>query len=158
MRKYFLITIFSLILVLLEESFAGEFLGAALNPNLILALSFAFLFADDRRASLYSALIGGLWLDLMGVGIVGLSSFMLVLLLILASWIRNALFKGVWVQVVVIVCSTMLFKLIMNYPQMNYSWKLVVAGILTSLISLIFYWGLSRTRQRFLSFEFRIRA
>ena len=158
MRKYLLITILGLVLTLLQESFTWEFFGAAINPNLILAMCFAFLLADDRRGALYSAFIGGLWLDLTGVGIVGLSSFVLVLLLVIASWIRNTLFKGVWIQVTVIICSTILFKLIMSYPQLVYSWKLFAAGTLTTLTSLAIYWVLDHTRQRYLSFEFRIRA
>lgn len=158
MRKYLLITIFILLTVLIQDSFSLEFLGPALNPNLVLALSFAFLLVEDRQSALYSAFIGGLWIDLLGVGIVGLSSFIFVLMIIIASWVRRRLISGLWVQMVLITVFTGIYKLIVNYPNFNYSWSLVLSGLLTLLIMNLVHIVLSRYKTRYLSFEFRIKA
>lgn len=158
MRKYLLITTLNLILVLVQGSFIWEFFGSLLNPNLIIALCFAFLLIDDHQAAMFSAFIGGLWLDLAGTGVIGLSSVVLLVLVSSAMWIRRTLFKGAWVQGALIIGSTIMFKLILNYPDLFYSWMLLIAGGLTCLFSFIFYLVLGRTKQRYLSFEFRIRA
>jgi len=158
MRKYLFITVLNLIIILIQESFSWEFFGNALNPNFIIAICFAFIIIDDHQGALYSAFIGGLWLDLAGVGVVGLSSFTLVFLLALAIWVKRVLFKGTWFQVLMVIASTIIFKLVMNYPDLTYSWKLFFSGLLGALVSLGFYLILSKTRRRYLSFEYRIKA
>jgi len=158
MRKYLFITIINLVIVLLQESFSWEFFGQAMNPNFIVAISFAFLMIDDHRGALFSAFIGGFWLDLVGVGIVGLSSFFLVLLLAIALWIKKSTVKAMWFQALLIIGATIIFKLVISYPELNYSWQLFLSGVLSSIISLGFYYILSRTKHRYLSFEFRIKA
>ncbi len=158
MRKYVLITIFSLVVVLIQESFSWEFFGQAINPSIVIAICFAFLMVDDHLGALFSALIGGLWLDLVGVGIVGVSSFALVILLALAVWVKNSMLRAIWVQAVLVIGVTIIFKLIISYPELTYSWKVFFSGVLSSIISLGFHYILSRTKHRYLSFEFRIKA
>jgi len=158
MKKYLFITIFNLVAVLLQESFSWEFFGQAINPSFIVAISFAFLMVDDHPGAMFSAFIGGLWLDLVGVGIVGMSTFALVLLLVLAMWIKKSMVEAAWFQAILIIGATIIFKLVISYPELTYSWKLFFSGILTSMISLGFHYILSRTKHRYLSFEFRIKA
>ncbi len=158
MRKYLFITIINLVIILLQESFSWEFFGQTMNPSFIIAISFAFLMIDDHPGALFSAFIGGLWLDLVGVGIVGLSSFALVLLLAVSLWIKKSMVGAIWFQATLIVGATIIFKLIISYPELIYSWKLFFSAVLSSIISLGFYYILSRTKHRYLSFEFRIKA
>jgi|GEM_PF-4521276 len=158
MRKYLFITITTLILVLIQDSFLWEFLGTEFNPSLIIALCFALIFCDDSAGALFCALVGGLWLDLMGVGIVGLSSFLLLLLLLAAMWIRRSLLRGVWIQILLVIIITIVFKIAMNYPEAIFSWRLLFSGLLNFLIAMLIHYIIGRTRQKYLSFEFRIRA
>jgi len=158
MRKNLVIMFVCLIFVIFQESFLLEFFGAALNPNLIIALCFTFIFIDDIDSAMFTALIGGLFLDFLGVSIVGLSSLILILLLVISRWMKKTVFRGIWVQIGLIIGSTIIFKLLMGYPGLVYSNKILFSGFLNSAISLVFYLILSKIRQRYLSTEYRIKA
>ena len=158
MRKNIAIIIICLVFVIFQESFMLEFFGSALNPNLIIALSFSFIFIDDYDPALFTALIGGLLLDFLRVGIVGLSSFLIILLLVFSRWIKKTIFRGVWIQIVMIIVSTIVFKLVINYPDVIYSGKILFSGLLNSTVSSLIFLILNRIRQRYLSIEYRIKA
>lgn len=158
MRKNIAIIFICLMFVIFQESFMLEFFGSALNPNLIIALSFSFIFVDDYKTAFYAALIGGLFLDFLGVGIVGLSSFILILLLVISRWVKKTMFRGIGMQMVLVVVSTIVFKMVMNFPDMVYSGKILFSGVLNSIMSLLVYMVLKRMGERYLSTEYRIKA
>jgi len=158
MRKNIIITFVCLVFVIFQESFMLEFFGSALNPNLIIALAFSFMFIDDTKRAMFTALIGGLFLDFLGVSIVGLSSFILIVSLGFTAWTKKTVFRGVWTQVVLVIVSTVVFKLLMGYPDIVYSGKLLASGVLNAAISLVFFLVLNKSRQRYLSVEYRIKA
>ena len=95
MKKALLLLFINLILVLLQISFFGELLPSVYVPNLILSFSFAILFADLSDASYMSAFIGGLMLDLLTFGIIGVSSLTFVGFLFLFSFVRRYVSKNV---------------------------------------------------------------
>ena len=158
MRKSIIILILSLIFVIFQESFLLEFFGNALNPNLVISLCFGFMLIDDYHDALFTAFIGGLFYDFLGVGIVGLTSFILIVFLATSRWVRKTIFRGAWVQMIFIIVTTVFFKVVMTYPDFDYSSKILASGVVNALISLIFYVVLEKIRKRFLSTEYRIKA
>ncbi|MFC1756054.1 hypothetical protein ACFLZK_01560 [Patescibacteria group bacterium] len=158
MRKSIAIIIICLVFVIFQESFMLEFFGGAINPNLIIALAFSFMFIDDYRTAMFTALVGGIFLDFLGVGIIGLSSFLLILFLLFSRWIKKTIFRGIWIQIVMIIVSTIVFKLVINYPDMIYSGKILFSGLINSIISSLIFLVLNKIRQRYLSIEYRIKA
>ncbi len=158
MSKNITILIICLALAIFQESFLLEFFGAALNPNLIIGLCFAFIFIDDYESALFTALMGGLFLDFLGTSIVGLSSLVLILLLLASKWVKRSVFRGIGFQVGLIIISTIVFKVVLGYPEFAYSSPIFFSGILNSAFSWVTYLVLKRSKQRYLSTEYRIKA
>jgi len=158
MRKNITILILSLILVIFQESFLLEFFGGALNPNLIIALCFGFMFNEEYDTALFAALIGGLFLDFLSVGIVGMTSIAIIVCLVLSQWVKRTIFMGAWVHIVFVIASTVFYKVIMSYPDFDYNGKILISCIINLVLSLGFYAILRRFKNRFLSTEYRIKS
>lgn len=158
MRKYFIIFIINLIIIFLQESFLVELFGPFLNPNLIIGLGYAFLLSGDDDLALFSLLVGGIILDLLGTGIIGLSSLVLVLLMLISFQVRKTIFRGILNQIIFIVISVVIYKMLSSYPPLIYNFRLVVSGAISAVIAVIVSQILIKFKERYLSFEFRIRA
>jgi hypothetical protein len=158
MRKYFLIFIVNLILIFLQESFLSEIFGPFLNPSLVISLGYAFLLSEDDDLALFSLLVGGLILDLLGTGIIGLSSVVLVFLLLISFQVRKTIFRGVLTQIVFIIITTVIFKMISGYPPLVYNFKLILSGVANAALAVFAAQILTRFKKRYLSLEFRIKA
>ena len=158
MRNHFFVSIVILVLVLVQESFLLEFFGSYLNPSLVIALAYGLLLTDDESLALYSGFFGGLMLDMVGVGLVGLSSLVLVVLLLVAIFIRKTVFRGFGYQLLMIVLTNVIYVLVLNFPNLGFSSGLLFSGALSGLIALAFSLVVRRMRKRYLSSEYRIRA
>lgn len=158
MRKNIGILFTCLIFVIVQESFLFEFFGASLNPNLIIAFCFSFMLMDDYEGALFTAFMGGLFHDFLGVGIVGLSSMILVLALVFSQWVKKTIFRGMWVQALFIVGFTVVYKLLVSLPDINYSFKVLMSGFLNVGLSLLLFSMLKKFKVSFLSTEYRIKA
>ena len=158
MRKYIVIAIINIILIFLEESFFYELFGAELNPNLVIALSFALIIVKEDELALYAALIGGFFLDLLGAGIIGLSSLTLILLMQISMKVGKTIYRGLITQLIFIVITTIVYKILMNYPPLYYNKTLFFSGVMTASLSVLISQALARFKKRYLSTEFRIKA
>ena len=158
MRKNLGILLISLIFVIFQESFMLEFFGSALNPNLIVCVCFAFMLIDDYDGALFTAFMGGLFYDLLGVGVVGLASFILILFLAASQWVKKTVLRGAWVQILFIILATVFFKTALAYPDFVYNTGILVSGVINVFISILFYGLLIKIKNRFLSTEYRIKA
>jgi rod shape-determining protein MreD len=158
MRKYFIVTIVNIILIFLQESFLVELFGVAFNPNLVIALGFSLVLVDEDDLALFSVLIGGLFLDLLSTGIIGLSSLVLVLLLYMAIQARKTIYRGVFTQLIFVVITAIIYKILANYPPIVYERTLFYSGIYTSVLVLFLRQILLKFKKRYLSSEFRIKA
>ena len=140
MTKRFL-TVFIVIFVLsiLQTSFLNELLGTIYNPNIVLALAFALLLADQFDLSMFAGLTGGFLIDLTGFGVIGTSSFSLVLLLLIAHLIRRYVFKSFMLQIFVFFGLGLLLKLISFEKESGFWESNLVAVSITILVTLIFY-------------------
>ena len=158
MKKLLIILFANLALLLFQESFTFELFGSSLNPNLIAALGFAFLFADDDSNATKSIFIGSILLDLIGVGVVGLTLVFYIVIFQLAIYVRNFIFKGVGTPLVFLLISTILYKMAVENLRWELDFRFVLSAVITLMISFVFYLVINRFRQRFISSEYRIRA
>jgi len=138
MKKALLLLFINLILVLLQISFFGELLPSVYVPNLILSFSFAILFADLSDASYMSAFIGGLMLDLLTFGIIGVSSLTFVGFLFLFSFVRRYVSKNVLTNSLgVVVLQSIYVWFILGFKAIGIS-KLLISGVVTLLAVFMF--------------------
>ncbi len=139
MKHYIFITLINIILVMIQISFFYRLFGRSLNPNLITALAFSLFFWGAYDKALFSALIGGIFLDLMGFGTVGLSAIILITCLLLAFYIKKYMFKGWTTQILNLFIASAIYSVLIGFHNFSFDIKTVFSGLLTVAISLIFY-------------------
>lgn len=138
MKKYLSLILITLFLAILQNSFLLELLGSELNPNLVLALAFAFVIPGNKNSAFFIAFMGGLFLDFLGAGIIGLSSLVLVSAVLLSSYIKNYLIKGnVSFSITLIFFS--LISSSTQFGQLVINFKTLVSAALTLVFSFILY-------------------
>lgn len=158
MKNLILIIFINILLVLFQESFFLEIFGSELNINFVLALGFSFFFANQESDALKSLLVGGLIIDLISTNIVGITSTIFILIMLIASFIKRNIFNGLGIQVLVLILSVVIYKFIMNFQNFSFSLNILTSGLLTFIVSFCLYLLISKLKNRFLSSEFRIRA
>lgn len=158
MRKATVLIILNLILVIIQESFFLELFGPSLNISLILALAFGYFLSNQEKEALDSALFGGLVIDLVNPNIIGLSSLLFVVLLLIAGVIKRYFFKGFGFQLVVVVLSVCIYKLVISYPKIHFAQELVISGIMTFILSFMLHLLINKITHKFKSIEYRIRS
>jgi rod shape-determining protein MreD len=138
-KNYLVITIFLFILVLFQTSFFSEIFGRFLNPNLVIALVFAYLVMDKAQEAFFSAFVGGLLLDISGNTIVGLSSLILVSIIIFTLLAKKLVQKGGILLTVILLIAFPVYTMIINYPNYIISLGLLIGALSTLLTGYIFY-------------------
>lgn len=138
MKRFFVLLIINIVLVMLQNSFFAELFGANSNPNLVLAFAFGLFFLDREDFYLMSGFLGGVLLDLFGFSIVGLSALVITGTLILFSYIRRYLFKG-WLSNIVLVFVAQITYIALLSGSMSVTKPTFFSGISTMLISVVFY-------------------
>ncbi|MBT6401785.1 hypothetical protein HN803_08290 [candidate division WWE3 bacterium] len=147
MKKNLTVTFINIILVLIQGSFLRELMGPEIAPNLVIAFAYSLLFMGFEDISLTSIFMGGLFLDLFGFNIVGLSPLVLTGSLILFKYVKKYLFRGWLSNIVIVFLAELIYSfVIFGFSQGLFStWR----GALSTLIfSLIFY----MLNQRFKNF------
>lgn len=141
MKKILYLFLINLVLVLFQTSFFSEIFGINLNPNLILAFGFAFMFVNQEEEGRTSLLIGGILLDLLSFSTVGLSSLTMLVLFELSILVRKYLARGILTQLLVIFVSTILYSVTtgIKYPHLAEYAPLLWLSFFTTLFSLVFY-------------------
>lgn len=140
MKHYILIILINIILAIVQVSFFYRLFGRTLNPNLIAAFAFSFFFWGIYDKGFFSALIGGIFLDLMGFSSVGLSALILIMGLLLAFYIKKYIFKGWTTQILSLFITTISYSSLLGFPNFYFDLKTVISALITVVISLIFYW------------------
>ncbi len=157
MKKYLPIILIVLFLAILQSSFFLELLGSELNPNLVLALAFAFVIPGNKNTAFFIAFTGGIFLDLLGAGVIGLSSLVLVSSVLFSSFAKNYLTKGNFPFSVTLI----FFSLASSSVQLGYlaiNFKSLFSAILTLAISFILYWLFTRFSNLVEKSEYKIKT
>ena len=147
MKHYIFIILINIILGTLQISFFYRIFGGSLNPNLVAAFAFSLFFSgalafQAKRAerAYLSALVGGIFLDLMGFGTVGASSFILITCLLLAFYVKKYIFKGWATQILSLFITSIVYTVAIGLPNFYFDPKIIFSSIVTVVISVIFYW------------------
>jgi len=151
MKKVLFLTLVNLILIIFQDYFFIEFFGAGLIPNFVLSLSFAFLVLDLGEAALTSALLGGLIIDLFGIGIIGQNTLIFVLIILIANLLRTYISKMLILQIILLIIATVIYK-------GSLSFAVVYSGFLNVLLMFVFITLIKKVTRKFLSTTYRIKA
>ena len=124
---------------IVQISFFYRLFGRSLNPNLVAALAFALFFWGAYDKASFSALVGGVFLDLMGFGTVGLSFLILITCLLLAFYVKKYVFKGWVTQILSLFTTVVVYSVLMGFPNFYFDIKTVFSGLITVFMAFIFY-------------------
>lgn len=137
-KKHLLLTFTLVILGLFQTSFLFELFGEV-NPNIILALVFAFLYASKTEDALFSAFVGGLIIDLMTSNILGISSLALVVFTLAAGLVRKYAASNMFSQSIMCISTALLYSVVTNFNvKLNFS-GVLFSSTLTLLVSIVIY-------------------
>lgn len=136
MRKFLILLIINIFLVLVQGSFLRELVGPALTPNLIIAFAFSLFFAEREDLALISAFMGGLLLDLLGFSIVGISPLLIIAGLIFYKFVKQYLFKGWFTNVALVFLTQIMYVNILSGFSQPKS-ELIYTGLSTLVFSIL---------------------
>lgn len=105
--KYIFLSLLIALVVLAQASFLPP-LG--INLNLLLILSLSILFLGFANGAYYSAFVGGLLLDLLSSGFLGISSLLMLLIVAAVGMARKALGVGFWTLIPVTFVGAVVFR------------------------------------------------
>ena len=142
--KFFAITLF---LSLLQTNFLNILLKFPV-PVLIFTFSLALLSLDGLERAYFSAFVGGLFLDLLGDGLLGPSSAFLVLFLLLVFFIKKYIFDSLFLYVFACIVFSLVWEFLFFPKTLHIQWVFMFFNLLTFAL---FYYLLKR-------FEFSKRA
>lgn len=139
MKRVIFLIFINIVLVLFQSSMFSELFGVASNPNLVLAFAFALYFLDLDDMGIISAFIGGIWLDLFGFSIVGISSVTMVGSLLFFIYVKRYLFRGFASNIVSVIVSQSVYLLFLNGNVLNFS-QYLKSGFYTTLSAIVIYY------------------
>jgi len=138
-KNFFVLLMINLMLGLLQINVFPEFVGKTFYINFIFSLGFALLLLDRTQDAYVSTLIGGLIVDMLGVDIIGLSTFIMLLLLVSTFYASRLFFRGKSFKMLLILIANMLFNFIVLHPHFSFNGQLFVSGILNLVVVFITY-------------------
>lgn len=112
-----------------------------LMPHLVLALVMATALSGDWQSSLFSATLGGLWLDMVSGSLIGLQLILLALVAYSISLLNRQVFQqpGYAVALFLFWVMASLFELIVNLVVGQLTWQFILTALLTALLATAFY-------------------
>lgn len=138
-KNFLFLLLINLILGLLQVNVFPEIVGNFLYVNFIFSLGFALLLLDRTQDAYMSILLGGLIVDLLGVDIIGLSTFVMMLLLVLTFYISRFFFRGRAFKMLLIFTSNVIFNFFVLQPHFSFNGQLFVSGTLNLIVVFITY-------------------
>lgn len=139
-----LINIFS---VIIQTSFLQEFFGNKINPNLVAIIVFAMLLKGSITSAYLSAIVGGLFLDLVSGGIVGLSAFLFTLFVWLYSQLHSFYLRNMFARLFFATTCFYFFKLLITRSLVFDGW-LIVGSLFTAALGQLFSLFLEQSSDR----------
>jgi hypothetical protein len=133
MRKTHLLVLLNIFLIIVQTSFLYEIFGAKMNPNLLAATVFALVLIGDTTSAYLSALIGGLFLDIISGGVIGLGAFILTLFVMLHSYLYSFYLRNVFIGVVFATLCFYAYRLLLSRDFIFDGW-LLAGSLLTAVI------------------------
>lgn len=136
MKQFMYIILINALAGIFQLSFFNRLFGGHIaNPNLILALAFSLFFLGMYERAYFSALFGGLLLDLMSFNTVGLSSLILIFCLISSYLVKKYIFKGWVMQVLSLLITYFIYQGLVESLDI----KMLFGAFFTLVFGLLFY-------------------
>lgn len=135
--KFFAIT---LLLGLLQTNFFDILLKFPV-PIIIFTFSLALLSLDGLERSYFSAFVGGLFLDLLGDGLLGRTSFIFVFFLLLVFFIKKYIFDSLLLYVLACIVFSLIWEFLFFPKSFHIQWTFMLFNLITFVI---FYYLLKK--------------
>lgn len=153
---YTAIFLANVFLVLGQNSFFNELLGNYLNPNLVLAFAFSILMIRDSEYSFFSAFLGGLFIDLSSMGILGISPVFFTFVILISYIIRKYFSRVPVLHMTLFFVYAVFYKYLMNFGG-DFDLLKSLAGSGTSIIAVGLFYLLNRyLALRYSSGEYKV--
>ncbi len=138
MKKYVILSMINIVLVLFQLSFFPKLVGNALAPNLVLAFAFTFLLYGGLGFALFTAFFGGLLVDLLSFSHIGVSPLILCLLLMLTKIVRKHLIRNDSFFGAFVYLSFVLYAILVQFPKFEFGPGLLMNSLASTVVFLIF--------------------
>lgn len=143
MKKFVMLVALNLIFVLLQTAFFPELVGQVWTPNLFVAFGLALALLNYEEDSLLSGVIGGVLYDLLTLSTIGFSSFVLSLLLVFLFYVKQHVFKSLYLSF--ILGFFLLIAYLFITTGFNTVFGLIVSsGVSSFVFTYICYWLLKK--------------
>ncbi|MDC0449042.1 hypothetical protein OAL67_00330 [bacterium] len=149
MKKNIVVLLIAFVLSIFQTAFFLEIFGPTLNPNIILAFCFALYIGWSARVGIFGAFVGGLFLDLVTLGPIGLSSLVFCCAVYLGSILQKRVLRGLQFQVIVLILFFILHKILTGTDITNFGSDHILSLFLSLFSFVGFYWLISSFRSRF---------
>jgi len=129
-----------LLLSLLQTNFFDILLKFPV-PILVFTFSLALLSLDGLECAYFSAFIGGLFLDLLGDGLLGRTSTIFTLFLLLIFYIKKYIFDSLFLYVFACIVFSLVWEFLFFPKTLHVQWVFMLFNFLTFVI---FYYLLKK--------------
>lgn len=144
MRRFFIVFFVSLGLVLIQTSFLPVLLGPDISPSLYLALVMSLYVENKVKDAYFSALVGGLIVDLLSTHTVGMSPLILTALLLVLSFARKYIYRSWVIRVLLSLVVFSAYTVLINLENLNDMSQVFSLALSTLIISFIFRFVVGR--------------
>jgi cell shape-determining protein MreD len=144
MKKILILIVSNLILALMQLSFFPNLISVQIN--LVLALSMAFFMIGSNKASIQSAFVGGLILDLFGIDVIGISPLVFILFIMIFNFVRNHTFNSWYFNLFLVFLASISYTNVMSLPIILFNKNVIIEGIGSTIVCGLFYLFLLRYR------------
>lgn len=137
MKKNYTLILLNIFSIILQTSFLLEIFGPKLNPNLLAAIVFALVLVGAYTSAYTSALFGGLLLDILSGGVLGLGSFILTVFVFIHSYLYSFYLRNTFIGILFATACFYFYKLLLSRTFVIDGW-LVLGALLTAVLGQIF--------------------
>ena len=127
--------------VIIQTSFLLELFGTKLNPNLVATVVFSMLLVGDTASAYLSAFVGGLLLDIVSGGVIGLGAFLFTLFVWLYSHLHSFYLRNMFVSLFFATLYFYIFRLVTAQTLVFDGWIFAgsfLTAVMGQLLSLVF--------------------
>ena len=144
----FLVILF--LLVLIQKSFLPLILPWGVSPNLVLAITIGLVVSGQVKNALWVALVGGILMDLLGLGMFGRLSLGLVISVVLVENLSGLFRKSLVLAIPPTFLASLVTRIITSFPTLLPKFLLLEAAF-TCGFFMVFFPIVSWFKNRFLT-------
>ncbi len=138
--KYLISLLILFSLVLVQRSLLPLLLPALGLPHLVLLFVLIHHFMHPSRTVVVEALVAGIFLDLTGMELVGITSITLIAILLLTNLLDSRLRFSFWQMLLVVSLSSLALRLVVTFPHLV--WQMLLSGVLLDIILFVLFFPL----------------